>query len=193
MEKMAIASFALLITSLIVSAKQTETRVEAGVEIASLVDFHQQNPEYLWPTNGVLSSEFGPRSGSFHYGIDIAGRAGRLVQAVAPGQVYYAGSARGYGKIVIIEHLDHSCSYYAHLKSIQVRWGQKINAGDGVGTIGATGHASGPHLHFEWRNAAGKAIDPLQMLEPPPSSFFVLKVGFSYDYLPLSDEDRNYI
>ena len=116
-----------------------------------------------WPIQGPITDPFGPRWGRFHAGIDIAAPSGSGVVAAAPGTVVYAGwLAGGWGRLVTIAHGD-ARTMYAHLSKIEVRVGEEVKAGWQVGRVGATGDATGPHLHFELR-VSGAAVDPLPAL-----------------------------
>jgi murein DD-endopeptidase MepM/ murein hydrolase activator NlpD len=93
-------------------------------------------------------------------GVDILAAAGAPVAAAAVGRVTYAGwLAGGWGKLVVVAHVDGVRTMYAHLSSIAVRLGQRVGTGDRLGAVGATGEATGPHLHFEVR-LGGAAVDP---------------------------------
>jgi murein DD-endopeptidase MepM/ murein hydrolase activator NlpD len=116
-----------------------------------------------------LSSVFGPRSDPFtgkpamHTGVDFVMEMGAPVHATAAGKVTVAGPEGGYGNMVEIDHGFGLATRYAHLSSIAVAVGQKIRIGDVVGNVGATGRATGPHLHYETR-IDGEAVDPLRFL-----------------------------
>jgi murein DD-endopeptidase MepM/ murein hydrolase activator NlpD len=113
-----------------------------------------------WPLVAPLGDGFGPRGIRFHAGIDLIASRGSPVGAAAPGNVVFAGFARGgWGKLVVIAHAAGVRTAYAHLSRVSVRPGQRVATGDSLGTVGATGHASGPHLHFEVR-VRGAAVDP---------------------------------
>lgn len=87
-----------------------------------------------------------------HTGVDYGAPTGTTVRAVADGHIEFAGVQRGYGKVIYIKHPNGSDStVYAHLSKINVTKGQKIHQGDKIGEVGATGVATGPHLHFEFR------------------------------------------
>lgn len=87
-----------------------------------------------------------------HSGVDYAAPTGTTVRAVADGHIEFAGVQRGYGKVIYIKHPNGTDStVYAHLSQIGVSTGQKISQGDKIGEVGATGVATGPHLHFEFR------------------------------------------
>jgi murein DD-endopeptidase MepM/ murein hydrolase activator NlpD len=78
----------------------------------------------------------------------------------APGRIAFAGfAAGGWGKLVVVVHSDGVRTLYAHLSAINVRRGQPVNTGQNLGLVGATGDATGPHLHFEVQ-LRGAAIDP---------------------------------
>jgi peptidoglycan hydrolase-like protein with peptidoglycan-binding domain len=113
-----------------------------------------------WPLQAPVGDPFGPRGNRFHAGIDLVAPTGTSVQAAAPGRVAFAGFAGGgWGKLVVIVHRDGVRTLYAHLSAIEVRRGATVDTGARVGLVGATGDASGPHLHFEVR-LRGAALDP---------------------------------
>jgi murein DD-endopeptidase MepM/ murein hydrolase activator NlpD len=117
-----------------------------------------------WPLNAPVGDGFGPRGRRFHAGIDLVAPRGTRVQAAGPGRVVWAGRrAGGWGLLVTVAHSTGVRSMYAHLARVEVRVGDQVGAGSSVGRVGATGHASGPHLHFELR-LRGAAIDPLTAL-----------------------------
>ena len=95
-----------------------------------------------------------------HLGVDYAGTTGTPVRTVGDGVVEFAGVQNGYGNVVIVRHSAQNETVYAHLSRTDVRVGQKISQGDHIGAIGATGWATGPHLHFEFR-VNGMHQDPL--------------------------------
>ena len=105
------------------------------------------------PTRGGLTtSDYGARWESFHKGIDIAGNVGDDVMAAIDGEIIYAEyNDGGYGNLIKLKHEDNMVTYYAHLSSIYVTVGQKIEKGDIIGAVGNTGFSTGPHLHFELR------------------------------------------
>jgi murein DD-endopeptidase MepM/ murein hydrolase activator NlpD len=112
------------------------------------------------PVAGQIGGPFGPRGNRFHAGVDIIAASGTPVGAAASGHVTWAGRlAGGWGNLVVVAHADGVRTMYAHLSSIAVRLGQHVVTGDRLGTVGATGDATGPHLHFEVR-LRGAAVDP---------------------------------
>jgi peptidoglycan hydrolase-like protein with peptidoglycan-binding domain len=118
-----------------------------------------------WPlAQPILGDLFGPRGDRFHAGVDFPAAAGTPVYAARAGQVVYAGwRAGGYGFLVTVAHGSGERTMYAHLSRIDVRVGVWVAQGVRVGAVGATGDASGPHLHFEVR-VRGAAVDPLSAL-----------------------------
>ncbi|WP_377268102.1 peptidoglycan DD-metalloendopeptidase family protein [Peterkaempfera sp. SMS 1(5)a] len=102
-----------------------------------------------------------------HTGQDFAVPSGTPVSAVLTGTVVTAGWGGAYGNEVVLRHHDGSYTVYAHLSSIAVHRGQTVVAGARLGRSGATGNVTGPHLHFEVRNAPGYGsdIDPVAWLE----------------------------
>jgi murein DD-endopeptidase MepM/ murein hydrolase activator NlpD len=118
-----------------------------------------------WPVAPpILGDLFGPRGDRFHSGIDFPAAAGAPVYAARGGQVVYAGwRAGGWGFLVTIAHGSGERTMYAHLSRIDVRVGVWVAQGVRLGAVGATGDATGPHLHFEVR-VRGAAVDPLGAL-----------------------------
>jgi len=113
------------------------------------------------PISAPVTDGFGPRGDRFHSGIDLPAPAGTGVVAAAPGRVAYAGWLDGgWGNLVSIAHGDGVRTLYAHLSQVEVRVGERVQTGWEVGRVGATGDATGPHLHFELR-LRGAAIDPV--------------------------------
>ena len=123
----------------------------------------------IWPAYGWLTSGIGsrpdPMTGSedFHAGLDIAGEKGQPIYATAAGRVTHAGYQGGYGNLVVVEHGFGLETKYGHLSSYSVRPGQQVKRGDVIGRLGATGRATGYHLHYEVR-ANGRLLNPLQLL-----------------------------
>jgi murein DD-endopeptidase MepM/ murein hydrolase activator NlpD len=125
--------------------------------------------ELQLPVTGRLTSQFGARRDPihghrrFHRGLDIAAPRGTPIEAAAEGRVVFAGRQRGYGNTVIIEHSDGRRTRYAHAQTLHVKAGDSVAAGQAIATVGATGRATGPHLHFEVIED-GRQIDPLEVL-----------------------------
>lgn len=121
------------------------------------------------PVTGVRTSAFGARihpiSGeeSFHYGLDIAADEGTPIAAFADGTVRETGFSSSYGNYVIVDHSDGFATLYAHCSAVRAVQDQQVKAGETIAAVGATGIATGDHLHFEiWRD--GKALDPAMYL-----------------------------
>jgi murein DD-endopeptidase MepM/ murein hydrolase activator NlpD len=112
----------------------------------------ESNLMFIWPLNGEVSSRFGRRNGKGHDGIDIRAPRGTPVYAAEAGRVIHAGGGLGdYGKVVIVKHVGRYSTVYAHHDSLRVSKGDFVEKGDLIGTVGTSGNASGPHLHFEVR------------------------------------------
>ncbi|MFP5450155.1 MAG: M23 family metallopeptidase [Thermoleophilia bacterium] len=118
---------------------------------------------FIWPVAGTLTSNYGPRWGRMHQGIDVAAPIGRPIAAAAPGTVMVAGWKNGYGQTVVIDHGNGISTAYAHQAAIGVSVGQSVGQGAIIGVVGNTGNSTGPHLHFEVR-INGVATDPLPFL-----------------------------
>ena len=118
---------------------------------------------YIWPVSGTITSVYGPRWGSFHYGLDIAAPSGTPIAAARSGTVIRAGWQSGYGNAVEISHGGGVSTHYGHLSSIAVSEGQQVNQGEMIGRVGSTGNSTGPHLDFEVR-VNGSKVNPAPYL-----------------------------
>lgn len=133
------------------------------------ITYMNSGGKFSWPTQGKITSRFGTRihpvfkTKIMHTGIDISARKGTRVKAAESGEILYSGWLRGYGQIIIIDHGHDLTTVYAHLDSIAVDEGMGVKKGQDIGTVGSTGVATGPHLHFEVR-FNGEARDPLKYL-----------------------------
>jgi hypothetical protein len=117
-----------------------------------------------WPVDAPVGDPFGPRGNRFHAGLDLVAASGTSVGAAAAGRVVYAGwLSGGWGNLVVVAHADGVRTMYAHLSRIDVHLKQAVAVGARLGAVGATGDATGPHLHFEVR-LRGAAIDPRSAL-----------------------------
>jgi len=113
-----------------------------------------------WPLAAPLGDGFGARGDRFHTGLDLEAPAGTPVGAAAAGRVTWAGELPGgWGLLVTVAHEDGARTMYAHLSQVDVAVGQRVAAGQRLGLVGASGDATGPHLHFELR-VRGAAVDP---------------------------------
>lgn len=139
--------------------------------------------KFITPMSGYLTSNFGPRWGRSHFGVDMGNinNPTTPVYAAATGEVYRVVSGcvvgdrscgGGYGNVVYMTHYIDGQAYdtvYAHLSSANVSVGQTVQQGDQIGNMGNTGSSGGPHLHFEihrgsWNNAKSNAVDPLNYI-----------------------------
>ena len=90
-----------------------------------------------------------------HQGVDIVAPQGSPILAVNDGVVAYSDNGiHGYGNLVVLVHADGTSSHYAHCHATFVVAGQRVQRGEVIAEVGATGLARGPHLHFEWRSGA---------------------------------------
>ncbi|MDD7511214.1 MAG: peptidoglycan DD-metalloendopeptidase family protein [Peptostreptococcaceae bacterium] len=126
------------------------------------------NGTYIWPTQGVVTSPFGPRPnfyGDFHTGIDIANSAGTPIVAAAAGTVIGQGQDSAGGEYIIIYHGNGMSTAYWHMMhgSIAVSKGQSVQQGQHIASMGSTGWSTGPHLHFEVR-VNGSPVNPMGYL-----------------------------
>ncbi|WP_446216863.1 M23 family metallopeptidase [Micromonospora sp. IBHARD004] len=124
-------------------------------------------PSWVIPMKGAeITSCYGQRWGTLHAGIDFAMPAGTPIHAAAAGTVVKAGDVGdGYGNSVFIDHGNGYLTHYAHQSRIAVSVGEKVSAGEVIGYEGATGDATGPHLHFEvHKGAMWNQIDPAPFL-----------------------------
>ena len=100
-----------------------------------------------------------------HAGADFAAPSGTPVHVVSDGVVKFAGVQNGYGNVVYVKHQDGKyTTVYGHLSRIDVKAGQTVTRKQQIGAVGSTGIATGPHLHFEYRDAGGTPRDPVVML-----------------------------
>jgi len=129
---------------------------------------------FIWPAIGRISGVFGsqrilngkPRRP--HFGLDIAAPAGTPIQAPADGVVAIAQKDMYYtGGTVVLDHGHGLTSVYSHMRDVSVKQGQILHQGDPLGTIGATGRATGAHL--DWRfNWFKERLDPAFFVPPMP-------------------------
>jgi murein DD-endopeptidase MepM/ murein hydrolase activator NlpD len=118
---------------------------------------------FIWPIRGPITSPYGPRWGGFHTGIDINCDTGDRIVAAKAGRVIAAEWGGGYGRMVIIDHGNGVSTLYAHNSVLYVRQGQSVARGQRITACGATGNATGDHLHFEVR-INGDHTDPRPFL-----------------------------
>ena len=115
----------------------------------------------LCPDRSVIASALAAKGGRTHTGIDFPVQAGTPIGAAGVGVTEFAGrNSGGYGNLVVVRHRLGYTTWYAHLSTITTFVGQKVTGGTRLGFVGSTGHATGPHLHFELRKNA-TPIDPM--------------------------------
>lgn len=153
--------------------------------------------------NYIVTQKFGETitDPNGHTGIDLWQPIGTPVYAVEGGDILAAGiinNAYGnsqYGKCVLIDHRNGYCTFYAHLDSVMVQKGMSVLAGTQIGTVGATGNATGPHLHFEvrtkpvWNRAnfidpeswLGAAVDKPNVIETNKPNVSIKEPSFEKD------------
>lgn len=126
----------------------------------------------IWPAHGWLTGSFGNRSDPFsgepgyHQGLDISLDKGQPVFATADGSVESASYTGDYGNLIVLKHGFGLVTRYGHLSGFAVKPGQGVKRGAVIGYVGATGRATGSHLHYEIL-ANGKLLNPLQLLTQP--------------------------
>jgi hypothetical protein len=119
---------------------------------------------FLRPVHGRIGDGFGWVAGRQHTGVDFLARDGAPIGAAGRGVVAFAQwTSGGYGNLVVVKHRLGFESWYAHLSRISAWVGETVVGGSRIGYVGATGDATGPHLHFEVRHF-GTPIDPVPRL-----------------------------
>lgn len=117
--------------------------------------------KYVRPTSGPVTSEFGPRWGKHHDGIDIGAPTGTPILSTDSGRVLSAGfNNGGFGYWTLVDHGGGLVSGYAHQDRINVGAGQQVNRGQVIGYVGSTGYSTGPHLHFQMGGGPGRFQNP---------------------------------
>lgn len=156
----------------LVRIRAERAQIDAVKERLSDHDGHRETP--IWPAIGRISGIFGsqrilngePRAP--HLGVDVAGPVGQPVVAMASGIVALAEDDLFFtGGTVFLDHGSGLLSVYAHLDSVDVPEGVEVARGEAIGTIGATGRVTGPHLHWGvyWLD---QSIDPERLVGPMP-------------------------
>ncbi|TPQ21126.1 M23 family metallopeptidase [Streptomyces sporangiiformans] len=146
--------------------KKAEEEAERKAEAERLAELAKS---YALPTSSyTVSSTFGQAgslwSSGYHTGLDFAAPTGTPLKAIHTGTVTEAGWNGSYGYRTVITLDDGTELWYAHQSSISVSVGQKVNTGDVIGRVGATGNVTGAHLHLEVHTAGGEGIDPMAWL-----------------------------
>jgi murein DD-endopeptidase MepM/ murein hydrolase activator NlpD len=150
-------------SELVALLEPSEARVDRSPAALARAAARRSTSGLIRPADGPLTSDFGPRWGREHRGIDIGGSRGSPIVAAESGVVLRAERNTGYGNNVIIDHGNGFTTLYAHLTSLSVVTGQVVEQGRQIGSMGSTGSATGTHLHFEVRFGE-IAVDPLPFL-----------------------------
>ncbi|WP_340372546.1 M23 family metallopeptidase [Peribacillus sp. FSL E2-0218] len=152
------------VSETIVEKEITEKAKTEIIKKGTKVIPSQGSGTYAWPADGgYISSKQGQRWGKLHKGIDIARPSTRTITAADHGIIESAGNSGGYGNKITINHNNGYKTVYAHLDSIGVKAGQKIEKGAKIGMMGSTGNSTGVHLHFEvYKN--GSLVNPLNYI-----------------------------
>jgi murein DD-endopeptidase MepM/ murein hydrolase activator NlpD len=122
---------------------------------------------FAWPLEGSVSSGFGSRNGNPHEGIDILADPGTPIRAAEAGRATFSGTLGAYGNVVILRHDGRFVTVYAHTLRNLVERGARVRRGQVIAEVGASGNASGPHLHFEIRRDE-RSRNPLLYLPAEP-------------------------
>ena len=131
--------------------------------LASPVEFSRISSNFSMRFHPIL------QKWSAHLGTDFAAATGTPVRTVGDGVVEFAGVQNGFGNVVFVKHPNDHVTVYAHLSRMDVRASQTVAQGQTIGAVGATGWATGPHLHFEFR-VGGQQVDPMTIAQQSESA-----------------------
>jgi len=169
--------------SLTANVPSAEFQARRPTELARIAASRALNPKsdgwrqgFIWPAKGRISGVFGSQRiyrgtpGSYHGGVDVAAPAGSPFVAPADGIVVLAATDETFtleGHLLIVDHGMGLSSAFLHCASLAVKEGDVVRQGQVLGTVGATGRATGPHLHWgmKWRNAR---LDPARLAGAMP-------------------------
>ncbi len=142
--------------------KMDKSLSKPGVIVKPLTPSYNRAIRWRWPTRGKIINRFS-RTKLGRHGIDIAGKIGQPVRAVADGKVVYSGTGlSGYGNLIIIKHNNIYLSAYAYNSKRRVKEGKQVKGGEQIADMGV-GKENQPMLHFQIRKN-GKPVDPLNYL-----------------------------
>ena len=149
-----------------VKTEQTKTKISSNPKKELPKIAARSSSKFSWPVRGKILSGFGPKKGGLvNDGINISSDLGTPVRAAENGVIAYAGNeVKGMGNLIIMQHSDGWMTVYAHLGSMTVKRGDKVNVGQQIGKIGQTGKVDKPQLHFEIRKGT-KAYNPTLYLK----------------------------
>jgi len=128
------------------------------------IKLNNDTDKFYFPVLGKVNSPFGWRSGRIHSGVDLQLNLGDSVSCVSNGMVRFARYYKGYGYLIIVSHDNGIETMYAHLSKMLVHNGEFVKGGQIIGLGGATGRATGYHLHFETR-FMGQAFNPALFMD----------------------------
>jgi murein DD-endopeptidase MepM/ murein hydrolase activator NlpD len=150
---------------------QTESFSEVMTTLEGRRELLKRTPSISPVPGGFKSSGFGNRvdpftgANSFHEGVDLCAPRGTPVFAPADGVVRFAANRAGYGLTIAVDHGNGVTTWFAHVGSIKVSNGQSVKRGQTIATVGTSGRATAPHVHYEVRQG-GKAVDPVPYILP---------------------------
>lgn len=142
------------------------TRARARRIAARRLIVKRREKHFIWPVRRRITSRFGRRRSpvtgrrEVHRGTDLACALGGRVLAPKDGRVLLAGRLPVYGRTVVIRHTGGWVTFMSHMRALAVGAGQRVRQGRKIGSCGASGWATGPHVHFELRRPSGRSIDP---------------------------------
>ncbi|MGH3424794.1 MAG: M23 family metallopeptidase [Nocardioidaceae bacterium] len=157
--------------ALATQAAETEQHADRLAKAKKKREARQERQARQWvlPVAGYhLTARFGQSSSMWstvHTGLDFAAPTGTQIVSVARGTVTQVGYAGAYGNQTIVTLEDGTEIWYNHQSSTQVGVGDSVDPGDPIGTVGATGNVTGPHLHLEVRPGGGEPVDPYTALQ----------------------------
>lgn len=156
------------------SSARTEPRPRRAARVPARAEPLRLAEGVVLPVQGRISSGFARRRlhpilriNRPHLGVDLAAPSGTPIVAPASGRVTFAGRKIGFGLVVEIEHEGGVTTRYAHCSSTIARVGQQVTQGETIATVGRTGLATAPHLHYEVR-VKGSTVNPLRHVFPQP-------------------------
>lgn len=165
--------------------KDRKRKLEILEEAIMEKDLTAQSVPSGWPVRtGYITSYYGmrvhptKRRRIFHEGVDFAAPRGTPIVAVADGVVIYSGRRSGYGQMVDIRHVNGLVTRYAHNQSNLVQEGQQVRQGQKIATVGSSGTATGPHVHFEVLKN-GQHQNPIRYAgdKPPRSAELAIEIA----------------
>ena len=167
---LSVPDFLEMLKALNMTAADRETKLVALEQLIMNRSLHARTlPSGRAVDHGLLSSKYGKRIDPFtgkqehHKGIDIAGKEGSSILAVADGIVTWSGERTGYGKLVEIRHGNGYVTRYGHSKQSLVKAGDTVSKGEAIALMGSTGRSTGPHVHIEVIHN-GNQVNPVKYL-----------------------------